>query len=73
MLAVPEPNDEFRLTVMVDYRSPVLGTQHASMHKLQDFKEDIAKCRTFVFLKEVKALANELDQRRRPEQRSRPD
>ena len=57
MLAVPEPNDEFRLTVMVDYRSPVLGTQHASMHKLQDFKEDIAKCRTFVFLKEVKALA----------------
>ena len=57
MLAVPEPNDEFRLTVMVDYRSPVLGTQHASMSKLQDFKEDIAKCRTFVFLKEVKALA----------------
>ena len=53
MLAVPEPNNEFRLTVMVDYRSPVLGTQHASMHKLQDFKEDIAKCRTFVFLKEV--------------------
>jgi UDP-3-O-[3-hydroxymyristoyl] N-acetylglucosamine deacetylase/3-hydroxyacyl-[acyl-carrier-protein] dehydratase len=57
MLAVPEPANEFRLTVMVDYRSPVLGTQHASMYKLQDFKEDIAQCRTFVFLKEVKALA----------------
>ena len=57
MLAVPEPNDQFRLTVMVDYRSPVLGTQHASMSKLQDFKENIAKCRTFVFLKEVKTLA----------------
>jgi UDP-3-O-[3-hydroxymyristoyl] N-acetylglucosamine deacetylase/3-hydroxyacyl-[acyl-carrier-protein] dehydratase len=57
MLAVPEPEDQFRLTVMVDYRSPVLGTQHASMYKLQDFKKDIAKCRTFVFLKEVKTLA----------------
>ena len=57
MLAVPEPANEFRLTVMVDYRSPVLGTQHASMYKLQDFKKDIAQCRTFVFLKEVKALA----------------
>jgi UDP-3-O-[3-hydroxymyristoyl] N-acetylglucosamine deacetylase/3-hydroxyacyl-[acyl-carrier-protein] dehydratase len=57
MLAVPEPSNEFRLTVMVDYRSPVLGTQHASMYKLRDFKKDIAKCRTFVFLKEVKQLA----------------
>ncbi len=57
MLAVPEPDDQFRLTVMVDYCSPVLGTQHASMRRLQDFKEDIAQCRTFVFLKEVKALA----------------
>lgn len=57
MLAVPEKNDQFRLTVMVDYRSPVLGTQHASMLKLEDFKEEIAKCRTFVFLKELKALA----------------
>jgi len=57
MLAVPEPSDEFRLTVMVDYRSPVLGTQHASMYRMKDFKDDIAKCRTFVFLKEVKELA----------------
>lgn len=57
MLAVLEPSDQFRLTVMVDYRSPVLGTQHASMRSLQEFKDDIAKCRTFVFLKEVKALA----------------
>lgn len=57
MLAVPEPDGEFRLTVMVDYHSPILGTQHASMYKLQDFKEEIAHCRTFVFLKEVEALA----------------
>ena len=30
MLAVPNPDDDFRVTVMVDYRSPVLGTQHAT-------------------------------------------
>ena len=34
MLAVPPVQDEFRLTVMVDYGSPVLGTQHASMRHL---------------------------------------
>ena len=57
MLAVPNPDDDFRVTVMVDYRSPVLGTQHASMNHLVEFKDEIAKCRTFVFLKEVKKLA----------------
>lgn len=55
MLAVPA--DEFRLTVMVDYNSPVLGTQHATMYKIGDFKEEIARCRTFVFLKELEFLA----------------
>lgn len=57
MLAVPSPEGQFRLTVMVDYHSPILGTQHATMHKLSDFPKDIAHCRTFVFLKEVETLA----------------
>ena len=56
MLAVPPVQDEFRLTVMVDYGSPVLGTQHASMRHLGHFVSDISRCRTFVFLKDVKAL-----------------
>ena len=55
-LAVPDTN--YRLTVMVDYNSPVLGTQHASMYKISDFKTEIAKCRTFVFLKELEYLAS---------------
>jgi UDP-3-O-[3-hydroxymyristoyl] N-acetylglucosamine deacetylase/3-hydroxyacyl-[acyl-carrier-protein] dehydratase len=59
MLAVPNPDDTFRATVMVDYQSPVLGTQHASIGRLADFAEDIARCRTFVFLKEVTTLARE--------------
>ena len=56
MLGVPSPQEEFRLTVMVDYGSPVLGTQHASMRHLGQFIPDISRCRTFVFLKEVRML-----------------
>ena len=55
-LAIPDVN--YRLTVMVDYNSPVLGTQHASMYQLGDFKKEIAKCRTFVFLRELEYLAS---------------
>ena len=59
MLAVPQ--DTYRLTVMVDYNSDVLGTQHAHIYKVSDFKTDIAMCRTFVFLHELEALlANNL-------------
>src|SRR5690554_58400 len=57
MLAVPTPGQEFRLTVMVDYNSPVLGTQHASMYDISEFKTEIAGCRTFVFLREIEELA----------------
>lgn len=51
------PDKVYRLTVMVDYNSPVLGTQHASMYNLGEFKHEIAPCRTFVFLRELEYLA----------------
>tara|TARA_B110000879_G_scaffold5807_1_gene7651 strand:+ start:872 stop:2290 length:1419 start_codon:yes stop_codon:yes gene_type:complete len=57
MLIVPLDEDDFRLTVMVDYNSPILGTQHARLENLNEFSKEIASCRTFVFMKEVKALA----------------
>jgi UDP-3-O-[3-hydroxymyristoyl] N-acetylglucosamine deacetylase / 3-hydroxyacyl-[acyl-carrier-protein] dehydratase len=57
MLGVPTPGGEFRVTVMVDYNSPVLGTQHASMYRAEEFKAEIAPCRTFVFLRELEQLA----------------
>ena len=50
------PSEEYRLTVMVDYNSDVLGTQHASMYHIGEFKEEIARCRTFVFLHELEML-----------------
>tara|TARA_B100001287_G_scaffold276845_1_gene290009 strand:+ start:6601 stop:8004 length:1404 start_codon:yes stop_codon:yes gene_type:complete len=54
-LAIPDVN--YRLTVMVDYQSPALGTQHASMYNIEEFNKNIAKCRTFVFLRELEYLA----------------
>ena len=51
------PDKVYRLTVMVDYNSPVLGTQHASMYHIGEFKSEIAPCRTFVFLRELEYLA----------------
>lgn len=54
MLAVPQ--ETYRCTVMVDYNSDVLGTQHAGIYEISQFKTEIAKCRTFVFLHELEAL-----------------
>jgi len=54
-LAIPDEN--YRITVMVDYKSPVLGTQHATMYNIGEFKKEIASCRTFVFLRELEFLA----------------
>jgi len=54
-LAIPDKN--YRITVMVDYKSPVLGTQHASMYTIDEFKHEIATSRTFVFLRELEFLA----------------
>lgn len=54
-LAVPD--DVYRLTVMVDYKSNVLGTDHANIYTLDNYNEEIASCRTFVFLRELEFLA----------------
>lgn len=50
------PLDGYRLTVMVDYNSPVLGSQHASVTDLSEFRKEIAGCRTFCFLHELDML-----------------
>lgn len=50
------PNDDFRMTVMVDYNSEMLGIQHATLFKLEDFKTEFAPARTFCFFHEVESL-----------------
>lgn len=52
------PLDDYRLTVMVDYNSPVLGSQHASITSLKEFESEISSCRTFCFLHELELLYN---------------
>ncbi len=53
---VATPYEDYRVTVMIDYKSPVLGTQHASILKLDEFKDQIASSRTFCFLHELQML-----------------
>ncbi|MGB5892853.1 MAG: bifunctional UDP-3-O-[3-hydroxymyristoyl] N-acetylglucosamine deacetylase/3-hydroxyacyl-ACP dehydratase, partial [Ignavibacteriaceae bacterium] len=54
------PLDDYRLTVMVDYQNPALGSQHTGLFDLEkEFVKDFADARTFCFLSEVEDLANQ--------------
>jgi UDP-3-O-[3-hydroxymyristoyl] N-acetylglucosamine deacetylase/3-hydroxyacyl-[acyl-carrier-protein] dehydratase len=52
------PYEDYRVTVMVDYNSKVLGIQHATMSGIEEFEEKFAPSRTFCFLHELEALVN---------------
>ncbi len=55
------PNDTFKVSVMINFETRVLGTQYAVLEDIKDFKEEIADSRTFVFLHELEfLLANNL-------------
>ena len=54
MVALPSP--EFRINTLIDFNSPVLGTQHADLKNLSDFNSEIAPCRTFCFFHELEYL-----------------
>ncbi len=53
------PADNYRITCLIDYQSKVLGHQYASMKNIHAFKDEIAGCRTFVFLHELEYLLNQ--------------
>ena len=50
------PDDEFTVSVHVDYNSKVVGNQYATLDMFNEYKENIAPCRTFVFLHELEPL-----------------
>lgn len=50
------PLNDYRVTVMVDYKSPVLGSQHATLNNIEDFHNEISPARTFCFLHEIEEL-----------------
>jgi len=52
--AMPAVN--YQVTTLIDFNSPVLGTQHASLKNMKDFQTEIAPCRTFCFLHELEML-----------------
>ena len=54
MVALPAL--DYQITTLIHFNSPVLGTQHAALKTIKEFKSEIAPCRTFCFLHELEAL-----------------
>ena len=55
------PYSEYRVNTLIDFNSPVLGTQHAAIKNISEFKDQVASCRTFCFFHELEWLiANNL-------------
>ncbi|MEZ4983792.1 MAG: bifunctional UDP-3-O-[3-hydroxymyristoyl] N-acetylglucosamine deacetylase/3-hydroxyacyl-ACP dehydratase [Saprospiraceae bacterium] len=50
------PHDGFEIVTMIDFGSPVLGQQYATLNSIEAFESEIAPCRTFVFLRELEML-----------------
>ena len=50
------PDDEFSVEVKVNFESPVLSNQYASMEHIDSFSTEIAPSRTFVFVREIEPL-----------------
>jgi UDP-3-O-[3-hydroxymyristoyl] N-acetylglucosamine deacetylase / 3-hydroxyacyl-[acyl-carrier-protein] dehydratase len=50
------PDDAYRIHSMISFQSTVLNNQYATLNSIKHFKEEIANCRTFVFLHELEFL-----------------
>ncbi len=51
-----EPHDKFAIDVTIDFETDVLGKQRATLNDISEFDNEIARCRTFVFLHELEFL-----------------
>lgn len=51
------PTDDFRVSVVIDYNNPALGSQHTGLFNLEkEFVSEFSSARTFCFLHEVEVL-----------------
>ena len=50
------PDNDFSVDVMVQFDSPVLNNQFASINAIEDFGKEIAPSRTFVVVREIEPL-----------------
>ena len=53
------PSDNYEVTTMIDFDSPVLGQQYAELDDLSKYEKEIAPCKTFVFVHELVNLIDE--------------
>lgn len=53
---VAMPANEYRINTLIDFNSPVLGTQHSQLRHISEFNTEIAPCRTFSFFHELEYL-----------------
>ncbi len=50
------PDDEFSVSLHVDYNSKVIGNQYATFNPDDNYREKLSPCRTFVMLHELEPL-----------------
>lgn len=50
------PDDEFSIDCMIEFNSPVLPNQFASLNNMKKYQKEISASRTFVFVREVLPL-----------------
>ena len=50
------PDDDFSIDTMIEFDSPILSNQFASLNNIASFKDEIAGSRTFVFVREILPL-----------------
>ncbi len=51
------PDDSFSVDTMISFKNSILlGSQYATLEKIEDFEKEVSACRTFVFLHEVEML-----------------
>ncbi|MGP1462955.1 bifunctional UDP-3-O-[3-hydroxymyristoyl] N-acetylglucosamine deacetylase/3-hydroxyacyl-ACP dehydratase [Tannerella sp.] len=50
------PDDKFSVNVLINFDSPVLSNQYASLTDLNCFADELAASRTFVFVREINML-----------------
>lgn len=52
------PDEDFSIDTMIEFDSPILQNQFASLPSMKDFAKEIAASRTFVFVREIEPLLN---------------
>ena len=53
------PSEQYSLTTLIDFKSPVLGQQYATLEEIPQYQTEIAPARTFVFVHELEILLNQ--------------